>query len=46
MTIQPLQLPSTTNDDSMATNHVPLTPRKSPPRLQQVPPLDFSSGGM
>ncbi|GBB92523.1 hypothetical protein RclHR1_02020005 [Rhizophagus clarus] len=44
MTIQPLQLSPTPNDESMATNHVPLTPRKSPPRLQQVPALDFSSG--
>uniref|UniRef100_A0A1D1Z9V6 Leucine--tRNA ligase n=1 Tax=Anthurium amnicola TaxID=1678845 RepID=A0A1D1Z9V6_9ARAE len=43
--IQPLQLPSTQNNDSLtSTNHVPLTPRKSPPRLNQVPGLDFSSG--
>ena len=47
MSIQPLQLPS--NNDSMplpnATLKAPLTPRKSPPRLQEVPGLDFSSGG-
>ncbi|CAG8528206.1 1140_t:CDS:2 [Rhizophagus irregularis] len=44
MTIQPMQFSPTPNDDPMASsNHVPLTPRKSPPRLQQVPALDFSS---
>ena len=45
MNIQPLQLSSTPNDDTLtSTNHVPLTPRKSPLSLKPVTGLDFSSG--
>ncbi|CAG8504808.1 3201_t:CDS:2 [Funneliformis caledonium] len=45
-TIQPLQLPSN-SDSTMISSNIPLaplTPRKSPPRLQQIPSLDFSPG--
>ncbi|CAG8551712.1 29103_t:CDS:2 [Gigaspora margarita] len=43
-TMQPLPVSDTNATSSKAVPLAPLTPRKSPPRLPQIPGLDFNSG--